>query len=393
MHGRLGLAQPAEDPLGQLVLPGGEAARVDHRLDVVQVAMGVLVRGDRPWRASRGSRPGGPSRRSARTGRPRLGDGRLDRPGIDPGVDQGAERHVAGDPAEAVEIADAHAASPARMDPGPAANAPHSSRPPPPQGRDHAGPVTPADSRREPRPDLVTALHLPHQCLVEAIGADWPSARSPRNRIIPETSEDRPVRTARVAGPSQSRPSGQPVADRRGAWGGRDVTCLKTQVNPVTGEKQHIAMSRRQEKALGLQAAPEMAEQMGGAHRPRDRPPGRAGRGGRPPARRAERRQPEPLRRQLPLLPAGRPQDDQRLRPARRADLHHRGPVRQARRRGPARRRARPRDRPRHQPPLRRADGQGPARPDADRGRRRRRQRRRDDGGRRRRWPPRWSTR
>ena len=43
------------------------------------------------------------------------GDGRLDRAGIDPGVGQGAERHVARDPAEAVEIADAHAVLPRRM--------------------------------------------------------------------------------------------------------------------------------------------------------------------------------------------------------------------------------------------------------------------------------------
>src|SRR5690349_11085314 len=38
----------------------------------------------------------------------------------------------------------------------------------------------------------------------------------------------------------------------------------KTQVNPVTGEKQHISMSVDQEKALGLQSAPEMAAKMGG---------------------------------------------------------------------------------------------------------------------------------
>lgn len=43
----------------------------------------------------------------------------------------------------------------------------------------------------------------------------------------------------------------------------------RTQVNPVTGEKQHIAMSVDQEKALGLQAAPEMAAKMGGAIDPR----------------------------------------------------------------------------------------------------------------------------
>jgi predicted Zn-dependent protease len=39
----------------------------------------------------------------------------------------------------------------------------------------------------------------------------------------------------------------------------------QTSVNPVTGEKQHVAMSVDQEMALGLQAAPQMAQQMGGA--------------------------------------------------------------------------------------------------------------------------------
>jgi predicted Zn-dependent protease len=38
----------------------------------------------------------------------------------------------------------------------------------------------------------------------------------------------------------------------------------QTQVNPVTGKKQHVAMSVDQEMALGLQAAPEMARKMGG---------------------------------------------------------------------------------------------------------------------------------
>src|SRR5882672_238350 len=36
------------------------------------------------------------------------------------------------------------------------------------------------------------------------------------------------------------------------------------EVNPITGEKQHIGISREQEVALGLQAAPEMAAQFGG---------------------------------------------------------------------------------------------------------------------------------
>jgi predicted Zn-dependent protease len=45
---------------------------------------------------------------------------------------------------------------------------------------------------------------------------------------------------------------------------------FQTQVNPVTGQKQHIAMSVDEEKALGLQAAPEMAEKMGGDVSPSD---------------------------------------------------------------------------------------------------------------------------
>lgn len=37
-----------------------------------------------------------------------------------------------------------------------------------------------------------------------------------------------------------------------------------TQVNPVTGEKQRVALSPEQEIALGVQSAPQMAEQFGG---------------------------------------------------------------------------------------------------------------------------------
>ncbi len=38
----------------------------------------------------------------------------------------------------------------------------------------------------------------------------------------------------------------------------------KSQVNPVTGEKQHVSISKEQEIALGLQSAPEMMDQFGG---------------------------------------------------------------------------------------------------------------------------------
>jgi predicted Zn-dependent protease len=44
----------------------------------------------------------------------------------------------------------------------------------------------------------------------------------------------------------------------------------QTEVNPVTGEKQHIAMTAEQEVALGLESAPEMARQMGGEVGPSD---------------------------------------------------------------------------------------------------------------------------
>ena len=39
---------------------------------------------------------------------------------------------------------------------------------------------------------------------------------------------------------------------------------MKREVNPVTGETQHISLSADQEVALGLQSAPEMAAQFGG---------------------------------------------------------------------------------------------------------------------------------
>lgn len=42
--------------------------------------------------------------------------------------------------------------------------------------------------------------------------------------------------------------------------------CSSAEVNPYTGEKQHIALSEAQEIALGLQAAPQMAQQHGGLY-------------------------------------------------------------------------------------------------------------------------------
>ena len=49
------------------------------------------------------------------------------------------------------------------------------------------------------------------------------------------------------------------------AVGGLFYYC-NTQVNPVTGEKQRVALSPEQEAALGVQAAPQMAAEFGGLH-------------------------------------------------------------------------------------------------------------------------------
>jgi predicted Zn-dependent protease len=40
----------------------------------------------------------------------------------------------------------------------------------------------------------------------------------------------------------------------------------KTQVNPVTGEKQRVSLSPEEEMALGVQSAPKMAAEFGGLH-------------------------------------------------------------------------------------------------------------------------------
>lgn len=54
------------------------------------------------------------------------------------------------------------------------------------------------------------------------------------------------------------------------ALGGVVAYYARTSVNPVTGEKQHIALTAEQESALGLNAAPQMAAKMGGIVPPDD---------------------------------------------------------------------------------------------------------------------------
>jgi predicted Zn-dependent protease len=81
---------------------------------------------------------------------------------------------------------------------------------------------------------------------------------------------------------------GYPPPRRRGLSGGRLLIALliavfavisyysRTEVNPVTGEKQHVAMNVDQEKALGLESAPQMAREMGGVLDPAADPQARA---------------------------------------------------------------------------------------------------------------------
>lgn len=69
-----------------------------------------------------------------------------------------------------------------------------------------------------------------------------------------------------------------PAAGRRGCGGPRLLIGLVMAVfalisyfgssvyNPITGEKQHVNITEEQEIALGLQSAPEMAQQYGGLH-------------------------------------------------------------------------------------------------------------------------------
>ena len=107
----LGLGQLAEDPRGHVAGPRRERAAVDHRRDVVQVAMGVLglVLDDDLRRAKAalldfaGHEPA--------AGQTERVDAGLDRREIGAGVDECPERHVAADAAGTIEVGDSHRAA------------------------------------------------------------------------------------------------------------------------------------------------------------------------------------------------------------------------------------------------------------------------------------------
>ena len=95
-----------------------------------------------------------------------------------------------------------------------------------------------------------------------------------------------------------------------------------TQVNPVTGEKQHISLSVDQEKTLGLQAAPQMASQMGGGSQISS-DLARDGAGDRREIVAKSEFGKQPVSGQLQISPVERSANDQCLRAARRAGVHH----------------------------------------------------------------------
>ncbi len=102
-----GFGQPSEYLVGELPLTIRQAARVDHLGDVVQVPVGVLVRG-------RNGHLGGVKAAFADPrdfdlgGQAKRRDGVADRLGVDSSMDERAERHVAADSAEAIEIGNSH---------------------------------------------------------------------------------------------------------------------------------------------------------------------------------------------------------------------------------------------------------------------------------------------
>ena len=84
---RLGLPEPLEDPLGQLVLPRGQRALVDHLFNVVQVAMRVFAGGlNDGMRGTEATSAHGLERQFARQTQAR--NRGLDGPGIHPGIDE-----------------------------------------------------------------------------------------------------------------------------------------------------------------------------------------------------------------------------------------------------------------------------------------------------------------
>src|SRR5262249_8792930 len=107
VRGRLGLGQAAEDAQGEVALALAQPAAPEDLLDVGQVAVGVLLggvdvdlRGGEAALAHLGDvEAAGPAE-----GVEAPADGF----GIDAGIEEGGQRHVAADAAEAVEMQSAH---------------------------------------------------------------------------------------------------------------------------------------------------------------------------------------------------------------------------------------------------------------------------------------------
>ena len=97
---------------------------------------------------------------------------------------------------------------------------------------------------------------------------------------------------------------------------------FESDTNPVTGKRQHVAMNVDQEIRLGLESAPQMAAEMGGAADPATTPaPGSSPRSAAGSSRRATPA--AALMSATTTSSAERPRNHQRLRLARGPGLHH----------------------------------------------------------------------
>ncbi len=113
------------------------------------------------------------------------------------------------------------------------------------------------------------------------------------------------------------------------------------EMNPITGKTQSVGLSQEQEVVLGLQSAPQMAQEFGGPD-----PDASVQSDLEQIGRKLVRQGKVAHTRRSHALPfsvqgAAQRENGQRLRVARRTGVHHPGVARPARERGATRRRAR----------------------------------------------------
>ncbi len=104
----LGFGQPPKNPAGQILLPIGKLAAIDHCRDVVQMPVGMLGRMfDRDVQRAKSLSLDLVDHDPA-AGQPERIDARLNLRQISAGIDERGQRHVAADSARTVEIGNFH---------------------------------------------------------------------------------------------------------------------------------------------------------------------------------------------------------------------------------------------------------------------------------------------